>query len=80
MSINESGQKRKRGGQPGNQNARKHGFYTKEGRRKIEEVDAFLEDCNAILRGMASGDFSELRGILASRLSKEQPRDGLGSA
>ncbi len=78
MSKNESDQKRRRGGQPGNQNAKKHGFYTKGGRRRIEEADAFLEDCNALLNGMAVGDFTELREMIASRLGRASHSEGRG--
>ncbi len=75
MDKNESQTKRRRGGQPGNQNARKHGFYTKDGRRKIEESEAFLEDCRAFLDGIATGDFSKARKLIAERYGGEDPGD-----
>ena len=38
MSKNESKEKKRRGGQPGNQNAVKHGLYSKAAREEKEEV------------------------------------------
>ena len=55
MEKNESRKKRRRGGQPGNQNALKHGFYTEQGRRRIEATDALLKDCRELLEHIAAG-------------------------
>jgi hypothetical protein len=53
MSENESTEpKRKRGGQPGNKNALKHGFYTDGGRKRLEEVDALIRDCRELLQNI----------------------------
>lgn len=60
MDKNESGAIRKRGGQPGNQNARKHGFYTTDGRRRIEDMDGLIRDCHALLRAIKEGDYRAL--------------------
>lgn len=53
MEKNDSQKKRSRGGQPGNTNALKHGFYTEQGRRRIEETDALLKDCRELLEHIA---------------------------
>lgn len=37
-------EKRKPGGQPGNQNARKHGFYTKASKETLKEMAAITEE------------------------------------
>jgi hypothetical protein len=50
MSQNESAQKRKRGAQPGNSNAVKHGFYTEGGKKRFEQVDALIQDCYTLLK------------------------------
>ena len=56
MEKNESKPIRKRGGQPGNQNARKHGFYTIDGRKRIEDMDELIQDCRALLQAIKEGD------------------------
>lgn len=53
MSENESvTTRRKRGGQPGNKNALKHGFYTDGGRKRLEDVDALIRDCRESLQNI----------------------------
>ncbi len=48
MSINECTM-RKRGGQPGNKNAVKHGFYTKTGKERFQQIDDLVRDCHSLL-------------------------------
>jgi uncharacterized protein YjcR len=55
MSQNESAQKRKRGGQPGNKNAVTHGFYTEGGKKRFEQVDALIQDCHTLLKEIGKG-------------------------
>jgi hypothetical protein len=59
MSGNESSKhkrKRKRGGQPGNVNAVRHGYYSREGRRRFQEMDALIRDCYELLNRLVDGD------------------------
>jgi hypothetical protein len=42
--------KKKRGAQPGNSNAVKHGFYTEGGKKRFEQVDALIQDCHTLLK------------------------------
>lgn len=67
MEKNESKPMRKRGGQPGNQNARKHGFYTQDGRKRLEDMDALIRDCQDLLEALTDGDHSRLQRIGTSR-------------
>jgi hypothetical protein len=55
MSQNESAQKRKRGGQPGNKNAVTHGFYTEGGKKRFEQVDALILSCHTLLKAIKEG-------------------------
>jgi hypothetical protein len=48
MRNNEYG-KRKRGGQPGNTNAKRHGFYTKGGKKDWEAMDKIIMECKELL-------------------------------
>jgi len=61
MDKNESRPTRKRGGQPGNQNARKHGFYTADGRKRIEDMDELIQDCRALLQAIMEGDYHAIQ-------------------
>lgn len=48
-------EKRKPGGQPGNQNARKHGFYTKASKATLKEMSTIAEEYRKL-----HDDFSKL--------------------
>ncbi len=50
-------EKRKRGGQPGNQNARKHGAYSRCGRRRIRDADALIGECMSLIAAIDEGVF-----------------------
>lgn len=57
MRDNETKRKgRGRGGQPGNSNAQKHGFYSKGGKRRFEEVDSLVRDCHKFLGMLVDGN------------------------
>lgn len=45
---------RKRGGQPGNANARKHGFYAQDGKRNWAEMDKMILECRKILKSIGT--------------------------
>lgn len=69
MAENEHIPKRRRGGQPGNQNAVKHGFYSRGGRRRLEDIDALVRDCHALLKVINDGDFSDLQNLSFNMIS-----------
>lgn len=69
MARNECS-KRKRGGQPGNKNAVKHGFYTKTGKERFQQVDDLVRDCHALLKaisGQKDTDVSDVNLNIFSR-------------
>jgi len=76
MDKNESGPIRKRGGQPGNQNARKHGFYTADGRKRIQDMDGLIRDCEAFVKAIEEEDYRELHRMVSAGFPGDVKRDG----
>ena len=60
-------EKRKRGGQPGNQNAKKHGAYSQDGRGRIEEADALIEECQSLIKAIDKEDFHAFECLVLNK-------------
>lgn len=65
--IVEKSGKRKRGGQPGNQNAKKHGAYSQDGRGRIEEADALIEECQSLIKAIDKEDFHVFERLVLNK-------------
>ena len=65
-SVEKSG-KRKRGGQPGNQNAKKHGAYSQDGRGRIEEVNALIEESQSLIGAVDKEDFHAFECLVLNK-------------
>jgi hypothetical protein len=74
MKKNETNVKRKRGGQQGNQNALKHGFYTRGTKGCHEQANALIMNCHQLLNRLSSGDLDNVRGLIS--ISSPQLEDG----
>lgn len=46
---NRTCKQRKRGGQPGNNNAKRHGFYSKDGNKDIIKIYKIILECKEYL-------------------------------
>jgi hypothetical protein len=57
---NECHKLKRKGGQPGNHNALKHGFYTKNGKQRFQEINSLLSDCKLLLEKISSGEEIDL--------------------